>query len=235
MDDTFADATVEGNPELMTQKVSMQRYLRNQLRRAVDRPFCSSRSNVQRIGDEGSGWVVDTSNPFHVCYCAGVGKGISFEVELAKLAYAPVLVLDPSPTALPTIARTNMTNLEFLPVGLSAANGTIEFSMPADPDEGSFSVPRDGLDVVSFECRNLRALMAREGDSEIDLLKMDIEGFEYDIIDQMLAERIPVLQLCVEFHHWLRPGRTFKTVIKLYLAGYRPIHKHRGDWTFIRS
>ena len=83
-------------------------------------------------------------------------KGISFEEGLAKLADRPVMVFDPSPTALPTIARTDMHNLEFLAVGVSAENGVVEFSVPANPDEGSFSVPRDGLEKVSFECWDLR-------------------------------------------------------------------------------
>ena len=67
----------------------------------------------------------------------------------------------------------------------------------------------------------------------MDLLKMDIEGFEYDIVDGFLEERIPVRQLCVEFHPWLKPGRTVKTIAKLHKAGYRIIHKHRDDHTFV--
>ena len=62
---------------------------------------------------------------------------------------------------------------------------------------------------------------------------MDIEGFEYDIVDRFLDQRIPVRQLCVEFHPWLRPGRTWKTMARLRKAGYRIIHKHRGDHTFL--
>jgi len=136
--------------------MGLMRSLRNKARQAVDWPFCSSSPEVKRIGDEGSGWVINTTGPFHVCYCAGVGKGISFEEGLAKLADRPVMVFDPSPTALPTIARTDMHNLEFLAVGVSAENSVVEFSVPANPDEGSFSVPRDGLEKVSFECWDLR-------------------------------------------------------------------------------
>jgi FkbM family methyltransferase len=209
------------------------RWLRNKVRWAVDQPFCSSSSEVRLVGDVGSGWVVHTGLPFRVCYCAGVGKGISFEEELSHLAERPVLVFDPSPTALPTIARSDMRKLQFQAIGISAEDGVLEFSVPLDPDEGSFSVPREGLGTVKFECWNLRTIMDRHGDSAIDLLKMDIEGFEYDVIDQILAEQIPIRQLCVEFHAWLRPGRTFKTIRRLYQAGYRLIHKHRGDHTFL--
>jgi hypothetical protein len=62
---------------------------------------------------------------------------------------------------------------------------------------------------------------------------MDIEGFEYDILDRLLDQRIPVRQICVEFHPWLKPGRTWKLIRRLHRAGYRIIHKHRGDHTFL--
>jgi hypothetical protein len=44
-----------------------------------------------------------------------VEKGISFKEGLSKIAGKAVLVFDPSPTAIPTIARSEMRNLEFLP------------------------------------------------------------------------------------------------------------------------
>lgn len=215
--------------------MGLNQLFRAKARTALDGLFCSSSPSVQRIGNEGSGWVIDTRPELRVCYCAGVGKGISFEEGVSKIAGKRVLVFDPSPTATPTIARTDMNNIEFFPVGLAAHEGSMEFSVPQDPDEGSFSVPRDGLDRVQFECWTLRTIMEKNGDSAIDLLKMDIEGFEYDIIEQMLAERIPVRQLCVEFHPWLRRGRKWKTYWHLHKSGYRLIFKHRGDHTFLMN
>lgn len=213
--------------------MTLNRWLRAQARATIDGLFCSSHYAVRRIGDEGSGWVIDTRWKPYVCYCAGVGKGITFEEGVAQIAGKPVLVFDPSPTATPTIARSTLNNIEFFPVGLAAQDGTLEFSVPQDPGEGSFSVPRDGLERVTFECWTLRSIMQRNGDSAIDLLKMDIEGFEYDAVDQILTDRIPVRQMCVEFHPWLRPGRTWKTLWRLHQTGYRLIFKHRGDYTFL--
>ncbi len=145
----------------------------------------------------------------------------------------PVLVFDPSPTGIATIARSDGVNLEFFPVGLAAHAGSIEFSLPKDAEEGSYSVVQDGIEKITFECYDLPTIMNRNGDSSIDLLKMDIEGFEYDIVDRLLDEHIPVRQVCVEFHDWLKPGATLKTIIRLYRAGYRIIHKRRGDYTFL--
>jgi FkbM family methyltransferase len=213
--------------------MALERWLRDKARRAVDSVFCSSSPDVQRIGDPDSGWVMHTNPLPQVCYCAGVGKGMSFELELAKITLQPVLVFDPSPTGIATVEKSDTRNLHFFPVGLAAEPGTIEFSLPKDPGEGSYSVAQDGIDKVSFECWDLPMIMGKNGDSSIDLLKMDIEGFEYDIVDRFLDQRIPVRQLCVEFHPWLKPGRTFRTIAKLHKAGYRIIHKHRGDHTFL--
>lgn len=213
--------------------MGLEQLLRNTARRALDSRFCSLRPDVRLVGEEGSGWVIQTSLPLGVCYCAGVGLGISFEQELAKIAPRPILVFDPSPTGIATMAKVDTYNMKFFPVGLAAKAGVYDFSPPKDAAEGSFSLAREGLEKVSFECFDLSTIMNRNGDSEIDVLKMDIEGFEFDIVHRFLDERIPVRQLCVEFHPWLRPGETEKTVRRLSQTGYRIIHKKRGDHTFV--
>jgi hypothetical protein len=53
--------------------------------------------------------------------------------------------------------------------------------------------------------------MQVQGHSRIDLLKMDIEGAEYVVIDEIVGEKIPVRQLLVEFHHRLSSVGTGKT------------------------
>jgi FkbM family methyltransferase len=208
-------------------------WARNKVRIAVDRVLRSSSPDVKLVGDEHSGWVINVNPLPVVVYCAGVGKGMNLELELAKMTSRPILVFDPSPTGINTVAKYDTRNLKFFPIGLAAHTGLIEFSVPVDPDEGSYSVVQKGVNVVSFECYDLPTIMRRNGDSYIDLLKMDIEGFEFDIVNQLLDENIPVRQLCVEFHRWLRPGATLRTIARLYRAGYRIIHKQYGDFTFL--
>jgi FkbM family methyltransferase len=138
---------------------------------------------------------------------------------------------------LATMAEINARDIEFFPVGLAAKTGAAEFSLTRQDGEVSRAVSDNGFGKASFDCWDLATVMSRNGDAVIDLLKMDIEGFEYEIIDQFLDQRIPVRQLCVEFHPWLAPGRTFgrtlKTIAKLYRAGYRIIYKQRGDHSFV--
>ena len=211
-------------------------WLRQTARKVLDWTYCSSAPGIERLGNLESGWVIQTVPPPRVAYCAGVGKGISFEIALARTAGKPVLVVDPSPTGTSTIeALGSLANLEFRPVGMAAQTGEVSFSVPRHAEEGSYSVAQDDLEKVSFECWSIGTMMQKQGDTAIDLLKMDIEGFEFDIIDRMLAEKIPVRQLCVEFHPWLAPGRKERCIAGLRKAGYKIIYKRHGDHTFLRA
>lgn len=208
-------------------------WVRKQARATVDHFYCISSPTIQRVGNDDSGWVIDVSQPLDVAYCAGVGKGISLELELAKISSRPVLVLDPSPTGIDTMAKLDTSNLQFVPVGLATQTGSVEFAVPTDTEEGSYSVVQNGVPKVSFDCCDLSTIMSMNGDSYLDLLKMDIEGFEYDVVNQLLDQRIPVRQLCVEFHDWLRPHQTYRTIARLLRAGYHVIYKRNGDFTFL--
>ena len=58
----------------------------------------------------------------------------------------------------------------------------------------------------------------------IDLVKVDIEGAEYVVIDDFIASGIFVKQLLVEFHHrWkeISVSKTKLAIRKLNAAGYR--------------
>ena len=49
------------------------------------------------------------------------------------------------------------------------------------------------------QVRRIGSLMQEWGHQRIDLLKLSVEGSEYEILGNILAERIPVGVLCVEF------------------------------------
>jgi hypothetical protein len=57
----------------------------------------------------------------------------------------------------------------------------------------------------------LKTAMQRLGHSRIDILKMDIEGAEYSVLEDIAREKIPVGQILVEFHHRLTSVGTGKT------------------------
>ena len=79
--------------------------------------------------------------------------------------------------------------------------------------------------------------MALNGHDSIDLLKIDIEGFEYEVLESCIGERIPIKQICVEFHDFfpeIPKSRTTQMIRTLESHGYHLIHRHRHDHTFLR-
>lgn len=65
------------------------------------------------------------------------------------------------------------------------------------------------------------------GHKVIHVLKMDIEGAEYSVLDDILASGVRVEQLLVEFHHrWPEVGieKTKQALRDLYSNGFRIFH-----------
>ena len=66
---------------------------------------------------------------------------------------------------------------------------------------------------------------------------MDVEGAEYDVIDDLLASDLDVRQLLIEFHHQFSGiERTRRAIEALNEAGYRIFDVSAGgkDYAFIR-
>jgi hypothetical protein len=69
----------------------------------------------------------------------------------------------------------------------------------------------------------LSSIAENLGHTEIDVLKMDIEGTEYEVIDSILQSGIVVKQWLLEFHHRLFPDgvtRTQKALQQLQKADF---------------
>ncbi|MCX8090619.1 MAG: FkbM family methyltransferase [Verrucomicrobiae bacterium] len=204
-----------------------------------------SRAEVVTLGagDSKCRWTICPTglNAGSVVYSGGVGSDISFEHDLVRRFGCNVLLFDPSPTGLETMGRAEnqIPQFRFYPIALAGRNGRLRLAPPLDSRDASwFANPhvRDGLEVA---CRDLETLMRDHGHEHIDLLKLDIEGCEYEVVDQILKRRLAVRQLCVEFHHRLVPGirrsQTIGSVFRLLRAGYRLVNVTGNDHTFIRS
>lgn len=214
------------------------RKLRRLARRLVDEYFCDRDVPLVPFGKENVWHLLPPARGAFVL-SGGVGKDVSTELELATQLDCRVHLFDPSPTGVATMSRpeNQHPNVRFVPMGLAGASGEQRFAPPVRPDEGSFSVAT-GAETVSWPCTSFGAWCRGEGIAHVDLVKLDIEGFEYAVIDDMLASGIEVGQLCVEFHDgmydvsWLD---TAKTIGALTRAGFRLVHKNQADFTFLRG
>jgi FkbM family methyltransferase len=199
-------------------------------------------NDLEVVGTEDQ-WHCDTKNltKDSVILCAGVGGAITFERELARKIGCNILLLDPSPTGIQTMSRIeNQTPyIEFMPIGLAAKDGKIGFSKPDNLAEGSWKVSSVSVDDY-FSCRSVSSLMLERKFTQIDLLKIDIEGFEYEVIDEIIDSKLNVKQICVEFHDSsiinIKKSRydMFRYVKKIRANGYKFVHMRHTDFTFIK-
>jgi FkbM family methyltransferase len=211
------------------------------MRRGFDRRFCSDGRGVQRLGKTCLWAVIEERlKPGTAVLSGGAGRDISFELELAGRLGCRVALFDPSPTGRETIDGLACLpeTLQFFPEGLAGHSSRLSFALPEDPGEGSFRVANCsiGQPNAEFECLGPVDSMSRAGMDSVELLKLDIEGFEYGFLEAMLSARIRPTQIAVEFHHFM-PGisamKTLGTMQRLISAGYRILHKDQCDYLFV--
>lgn len=192
---------------------------------------------------EGNGaWKVAAESLSHesTVFSVGVGNDISFDMALHRVHGCRIILIDPSPTGERTILSHSPlpASMTFLPVGLSHLDGSLSFSEPSHPDEGSFRL-NGGDRRIDFPCRRLPTLMSQHGVDMLDLLKMDIEGFEYFVINDLVRNRCNVRQICVEFHHGIVPGitrwHTLGAILRLRWAGYTLVNHEGLNHTFLKQ
>lgn len=193
------------------------------------------------FGDECPWTFCNTGiGPGSIVLCAGAGHDVSFEKALIAAYGCKVVLLDPSPTGIATSQRENipMEQLHFMPVGLAGQDGALNFLAPSDSQEGSFRDAQTQPAGLQFRCKSLSTLMSELRWTHIDLLKIDIEGFEYAVIQDLLRRRLDVRQICVEFHYGRASGHTrlemIRNILALRRAGYDLVHHRHQDHTFLR-
>lgn len=173
-----------------------------------------------------------------IMYGGGVGRDVTFEHALVKHFGCNVVLFDPSPTGAETMAlpENRIPQFHFCPVGLSGRNGTLRFAPPPDLKEGSWFTAGDNQATIEVPCVDLGTLMKQNGHRRIDLLKIDIEGAEYDVLEHVLAQKLPVKQVLVEFHHNIIPGiprrRSISYMLRLAAAGYKLLKQDGENHTF---
>ena len=68
---------------------------------------------------------------------------------------------------------------------------------------------------IEVSVKRLSQIMKENGHQKIDLLKIDIEGAEYKVIDSIMEDSIDIRVVCVEFDEYCNPiDDKFKTRIR---------------------
>lgn len=204
-------------------------------------PACIAlKDKLITLGNKGFTWThyADPLPSDATIYAFGAGTDISWEVAVAHHHKCTVHCFDPTPQAV-TYAQGVADHeplIAFAPIGVSSEDGEVEFFKPEEQGLGSHSMVnlRQSGTSIKVPVRKLSTLMRERGDTRIDLLKMDIEGAEYSVLDTLEAS-IEIDQIAVEFDQPVPPWRTEKLIRKLLGAGYQVAHVDGLNCLFVHD
>lgn len=198
----------------------------------------NKRGDLVRLGTEYGGWWVprDLLSAESVCYCAGVGTDISFDLGLIDEFGCQVWGIDPTPKTIEWIADQDLPpRFTFVPVGLAGEPGELRFYSPENPDHVSHSIKNIQKTSTYFTAKvqTVSETMNQLGHDRVDLVKLDIEGAEHETIRRMLADDVLPRVLCVEYDQpeplsWARD-----TTAELRRAGYKLVKVDGLNLSFV--
>ena len=197
--------------------------------------YQSGQINCPRLtfGNRYADWTFCPHNldEHSVIYSFGVGEDISFDLELIQYYNLHIHAFDPSPRSIEWVQKQNIrAEFHFHPFGLAGQDGFITFSEPAEPGihslkmTDSFRGDNTELKTHLLPVHRLQTVFEKLGHERIDILKMDIEGAEYKVIEDIIHSSIPISQVLIEFHHRFSTvgiGMTKQAISLLNGAGYR--------------
>jgi FkbM family methyltransferase len=194
------------------------------------------------------GWslAMEAVDPRQPVYSFGVGDRIDWDLELIRRCGATVHAFDPTPGSVAWVARQQLPpQFVFHDLGISNFDGELDFHPPRRAGNTHYSQERrlklfDPRPPVKGRVRRLATIMRELGHTRLGVLKLDVEGSEFDAIPDLIDSSIEVDQLLVEIHYHFR-SRSFahglRLIQSLRAAGFECVFvSPRGlEFTFVRK
>lgn len=168
-------------------------------------------------------WYGSSYGGFYVCpdildkdsivYSFGIGKDISFDRRIIARHDCKVFGFDPTPKSIEYIkSLPEDQSFSFYDFGISAKTGVEKFFLPKNEKGVSASLNVNQFvnekNYIEVKMKSFEDIVAELGHRHIDVVKMDIEGAEYDVIETLLQTKVGITQLLVEFHDRFYPGES---------------------------
>lgn len=209
------------------------RHWRHRLRVTMGRDVScpiSLRVPTESHGSDYGGWTIrrDFLRSDSIVYSAGIGQDITFDLSLIKSYGVTIHAFDPTPASLAWLGEQQTPpELVVHPVGLAGVDGTVNMRPPTMALDMSRSIVGDHEASAgnNVPVKRLSTLMQELGHDHIDLLKMDIEGAEYAVLEDLEASGIDVCDILLEVHHrmpGLKVSQTEEAYARLRRMGCQP-------------
>ncbi len=161
----------------------------------------------ERFGSQYGGWdiAVGQIDKNSIIYSFGVGEDASFDIALIERYGVTIHAFDPTPKSIKW-AKSQMFSKKFIlhEYGIADFDGDVLFNPPEDPNHVSHTIlsrPATQERAITVQVKKLVTIMKDLGHDKIDIIKMDVEGAEYQVIEDICKSDIRPRQILVEFHH----------------------------------
>jgi FkbM family methyltransferase len=222
-----------------------------------------------RIGTEYGGWYCCRTllGPGRTAMCCGAGEDISFDVALNARWSMRIICVDPTPRSVVHVQALLAASREGRPMSIEAgpavydltgfrpehftfcaravwsSDGTVALFAPRNPVNVSYSAVnlQRTSDTIRVRSNTVHSLLTEFGVERISLLKLDIEGAEYEVLRSMVADGVRPEQLLVEFDQVNQPltpwfwVELLRIIRELRRAGYRLVFRERSNYLFVLS
>lgn len=210
---------------------------------------CPNESPEQiALGTGGTCYGSWTYNPRHldsgsIIYSVGIGEDTSWDEHMIKTFGLHIWGFDPTPRAARYVrSNTNLKgNFTFIAEGLSKVSGWRDFDFPTNRRHVSLreSSNSSSSPKIRLKVNTLDKWMQRFGHSFLDVLKLDIEGSEYEVLNALILQKtLPFCQLLVEWHWRFKKNRKEHDALITHLEriGLRLVSEQNGgqEMTFLR-
>ena len=233
----------------------LQKHWRR-LKRSVSRRFREKLlpRGYRRLGTRYGGWWVNArllSNSPLLIDC-GLGEDISFPLAFLQAFGGKVVGVEPNPRSLNYCRDRVPGGMSVLAKAFWSESGEkLEFHLPrpqqelpkgADGVSGSLDGSHEyaGGSRLEVETTSLAEILSQQARAECDVLKLDIEGAEYEVLNRLCSsgEIRKAGQVLVEFHHKVTRhtlGDTQQVVAQMQRSGFRLVHTEDRNYIFSRQ
>jgi len=135
-----------------------------------------------------------------VIFSCGIAENISFDEAISKKYGCKVFMFDPTEKSKKFMNSINNSKLIFSNIGIWKYDGNIKFYHPNKPDNDNLSATNffNSNTYLTLPCKSIQSIMKENNHKEIDVLKMDVEGASFDILNEILDKKVYPKQIIVE-------------------------------------
>ena len=195
--------------------------------------------------------------PDSIVYSFGAGEDIRWEIETVRETGCTIFLFDPTPKAKTHFEKVKacakekkeahpeasfipynqtddiMEKIKLYEFALWNNDEKVRFYEPANKSDVSHSITnlQKTDEYIEVQAYKIKTIMDMLYHKHIDFLKMDIEGSEFQVIDNIIEDGIDISGMCLEFHYSKDIGdfrnvkRLYETIQKMKKNNYKIIHR----------